>query len=117
MLGAPEWIKDKVLSSSEAWEYVVDPTTGVAGIKFDKEYSSNDGGGQDQDKGKGKKIAGEQSGPKDTTSDSRTVLVTLAGHYNWSITEVSIKAGQEVYHSTITAPIQIYQGDEDECEM
>jgi hypothetical protein len=135
MLGAPSWIQDKILSASEKWEWVVDPTTGVAGIKFDTEYGGGGGKGKkafNQEEGfQGATVArdtgivlmsstapSELSGRNaETEPDSRTVLVTLAGHYNWTMTTVAIKASTEVYHSTITAPIEIYQGDEDECEM
>ena len=49
--------------------------------------------------------------------DSRIVLLTLGGYYDWGITEVSIKAGTEVYYSQITAPVAIRQGTEDECRV
>jgi hypothetical protein len=132
MLGAPSWIQDKILSASEKWEWVVDPTTGVTGIKFDTPYSSKDkktanldesllGATMARDTGivlMSSTAPSELSGRNATEPDSRTVLVTLAGHYNWTMTTVAIKAGtEEVYLGTITAPIEIYQGDEDECEM
>jgi len=50
-----------------------------------------------------------------SAADSRTIVLTLAGHYDWSLTQVTIKAGTEVYHSTISAPVAIYQGTDEEC--
>jgi hypothetical protein len=111
VLGFPPGLADKILASSEKYEWVEDPNTGVAGLKFDIPY------------GKGKKtqaLDGLMLASRSltaTTSDSRTVLLTMAGHYDWSITEVTIKAGTETYHSTITAPVAIYQGTDDECGL
>ena len=62
-LGFPQGVADKILASSENYEdWGTDPTTGLAGIKFDTEYGGGGGGddGGDEDtpyggKGKDKK--------------------------------------------------------------
>ena len=121
MLGAPAWLADKIVSASEKWEYVTDPTTGLTGIKFDTEYGTSK-------KEKSSLLDGIMFASAtyelpttllqaETNEDSRTVLLTLGGHFDWGITEVRIKAGTETHSSTITAPIEIYQGTEEECEM
>jgi hypothetical protein len=133
MLAAPEWFADNILSASEKWEYVTDPKTGVTGIKFDTPYRSKDkktanldesllGASMARDSGIVLMSFHSPNGLSglnaETEPDSRTVLVTLAGHYDWTMTTIAIKAADEnVYLGTITAPIEIYQGDEDECEM
>lgn len=112
VLGFPPGLVDKILTSSEKYEWVADPTTGVAGLKFDTEY------GKSKPPKKTHNLNGLMLASHSltaTTSDSRTVLLTLAGHYDWSITDVTIKAGTETYHSTITAPVAIYQGTNDKC--
>jgi len=129
ILGIPKGVADKIIASSEAYEqWQTDPTTGTAGIKFDTEYGGGGGGGDEDDAddggGKGKKpkktesldglmLASRSLSP--SAADSRTIVLTLAGHYDWSLTQVTIKAGREVYHSTISAPVAIYQGTDDEC--
>jgi hypothetical protein len=127
-LGLPDGLRDKVLSTSEAYEWGVDPNTGVSGIKFDTGYDvGGGGGGGGGGKGKGKAMGGVMlasfnrgsasplSAP--VTMDSRTVLITLSGYYDWTLTEVAIKAGTEVYHSVITAPTTPADPEEqDQCQ-
>jgi hypothetical protein len=106
VLGFPSSLAGKVVSSSEAYEWVVDPKTGVAGLKFDTGY----GGGRRTYGGVMLVDFFRQTG------DSRTVLLTLAGHFDWSMTDVAVKAGTEVYTSTITAPVTVYQEEENQCD-
>ena len=121
-LAIPPGLVGKIIASSEPYEYGTDPTAGLTGIKFDTGYESGDkdGGGG---KGKGKKsqnLDGLLLASRSLTTsavDSRIVLLTLGGYYDWGITEVSIKAGTEVYYSQITAPVAIRQGTEDECRV
>jgi hypothetical protein len=125
-LGLPDGLRDKVLSTSEAYEWGVDPNTGVSGIKFDTGYDVGGGGGGG--KGKGKAMGGVMLAsfnrnsastlPAPVTMDSRTVLITLSGYYDWSLTEVAIKAGTEIYHSVITAPTTPADPEEeqDQCQ-
>lgn len=116
----PRGLQDKVLSVSEQYEWVVDPTTGVAGLKFDTEYGGG-GGGKDK---KDKKVQDTLllvNLRREGFDDSRVVLITLAGYYNWTTTTVAIKAGQDIYYSSISAPTSLaeYEDDseEDECEL
>ncbi len=111
MLGLPEDVAANIVSSSEKYEWVVDPTTGVAGVKFDTGYESKPS--KKTQRFDGLMLASRSLSP--SAVDSRTVLLTLGGYYDWSLTHVSIKAGTEVYHSTITAPVAIHQGTDDEC--
>ena len=37
-------------------------------------------------------------------ADSRTIILSLAGYYQWDITELSVKAAGDVFYGTITAP-------------
>jgi hypothetical protein len=129
-----------VEGASEMYEYGTDPTTGVTGIKFDTGYESDgDSGkppkddGDDGDKGKGKPPKddgddgdkGKGKPPKKTrstlpersnllspsSSDTRTVLITLAGTVEWDEQIVAIKAGTHTYYSTISAPIVVVEED------
>jgi len=107
VLGLPEGIARKIVSANEPYEYVTDPRTGTTGVKFDREYG-----------GRAASTEGYMlvSNPlRETEADSRIVLLTLGGHYDWNMTIVSIKAGREIYHSTITAPMTIHEGSEEEC--
>jgi len=50
-------------------------------------------------------------------TDERVVGFTLDGHYDWSVTYVTIKSGTQVYYSTITAPTTPYtEEEEDQCQ-
>lgn len=113
----PQSLAANILSTSEPYEWVVDPTTGIAGIKFDTGYNSESGGGGG--KGGGKKgIASNTVNLLHDLlySDDRTILVTLGGYFQWSETTVGIKAGTEVYYSTISAPTALYSEEEDKCK-
>ena len=114
VLGFPPGLVDKIVASSEKYEYGTDPNTGVTGLKFDTPYGTGKPSKETHSLN-GLMLASRSLTP--STSDSRTVLLTLAGHYDWSITEVTIKAGTETYHSTITAPVAIRQGTNEECGL
>jgi len=128
ILGLPPSLQGKILSTSEAYTWTFnDPNAGITGIKFDTGYGDSGGGGGG--KGKGKAMGGVMLASFDrglassllapATEDSRTVLITLAGYYEWGITEVSIKAGTQVYHSVITAPTAPADPEEeqDKCQQ
>lgn len=134
VLGIPKGIADKIVAYNEAPEkWGLDPTTGLTGLKFDREYGGGGGGDDDDGEGDDGKPDKPPKKPKKSesldglmlasrsmsasASDSRVVLLTLAGHFDWGITEVTIKAGQYVYHSTITAPVSIRQGTDEECGL
>jgi hypothetical protein len=110
VLALPESVASNIVDSSERYEYVTDPATGVTGIKFDTEYG---------DSKKEKTYSGYMlvsSSASKSAFEARNVLITLGGYYDWSITTVTIKAGTEVYYSEITAPMQIHEGTDEECE-
>lgn len=112
VLGFPPGLVDKIIASSESYEWVEDPVTGVAGLKFDTGYDS-------KPPKKAQRLDGlllTSRSPSASATDSRIVLLTLGGYYDWSIAEVSIKAGTETYHSTITAPVALRQGTDEECQ-
>ena len=113
VLGFPPGLAKHILASSEKYEWVEDPTTGTAGLKFDTEYGGGGGKPKKTQRFDGLMLASRSLSP--SAADSRTVLLTLGGYYDWTLTQVSIKAGTEVYHSTITAPVAIHQGTDDEC--
>ncbi len=104
VLALPPGVYNNILSTSEPYEVVKpDPTTGLYGIKFDTGYDGDDGGGSKPPKEKsasGIVLVGYS--PR--AVDSRTIIITLAGYYQWDITEVAVKASTEVFYSTITAP-------------
>lgn len=140
-LGLPKSVADNILSSSEAIEpYGTDPTTGTTGIKFDRGFDSgggnddgnNDGGGNGNNNGgNGNNNGGGNGKNKNKSMDTimlsstnargieeHMILLTLAGHYTWSNTEVSIKAGTQVYHSVISAPSALADNnpEQNQCE-
>lgn len=130
-LEMPKGIADKIISASEQYEWVVDPTTGIAGIKFDTGYESSDGDKDDKDddeaddgggNGKGKKTQGFlmlTSYNAQTATDSRTVFLTMAGYFEWGIADLGIKAGTNTYYGQISAPVAEAEppseDDEEEC--
>jgi hypothetical protein len=131
-LGIPPGLADNTLAVSEAYEWVnPDPTTGAVGIKFDEGYEGGSGGddADDPDDGPpGGGPPGQSSAPnldgwmlvsthQEDTADSRTVLLTLGGHYDWDMATVTVKAGTQTVHmGTIVAPMTLTDIDED-CEM
>jgi len=122
MLGIPKEVADKIVSSSEPYqEWATDPTTGQSGIKFDTGYESSAGQSDDKSGGKGggKKLAfgGNLFSRLFLETDERVVVFTIDGHYDWSVAYVTIKAGTQVYYSTITAPTTPYtEEEEDQCQ-
>lgn len=124
VLALPEFVYDNLLESSEGnYSWGTDPTTGVTGIKYDTGYEVEGGGGGGAPgggKGGGKKskalITNEfTSYAKFNASDdeaiatvSRDITLLVSGQYNWGPLEVTVKAGQEVHYSTISAPITYY---------
>ena len=126
ILGLPPELQDKILSSSEPYLWTFnDPNEGITGIKFETGYGGGGGGGGG---GKGKAMGGVMLASfnrsfastllSPVALDSRTVLLTLSGYYEWDLVEVSFKAGTETYHSVITAPVTPTDPDEDKdkCE-
>ncbi|GAB4418611.1 MAG: hypothetical protein Kow00106_14660 [Anaerolineae bacterium] len=112
ILGLPPGVARHIVWTSEPWidhTTKADPTTGMFGIKFDIGYGS---GGEDEaaepaDKPGKKKSAAPlaltgYSFREET--DSRTIIIHLAGYFEWDITDLGIKAGTEVFMGTITAP-------------
>ncbi len=122
-LGIPKEVADKIVSSSEPYEkWATDPTTGTSGIKFDTGYESSSDGdksddtSKDKGKGGGKKLAfsGSTFSRLFVETDERVVVFTIDGHYDWSVAYVTIKAGTQVFYSTITAPMTPYTEEEEE---
>jgi hypothetical protein len=113
VLGFPHSLAGKVVQASESVEWVFDPATGASGLKFDRRY-----GERARDDGPRASEAIQLVGLGNLRiAESRTVLVTLVGRFNWSVTDVAVKAGGEVYTGTITAPIELYTEEEKQCRM
>ena len=111
ILSVPQSVYKNLKASSEATEWVNnDKKTGATGIKFDTGYAANiDDGGLMFVSHPARRM------------DSRTVMMTFAGYYDWDVTTVTIKAGQLMYSDTISAPSsQVDSPEEDdanECEV
>jgi hypothetical protein len=120
-LAIPSSVASKIQSASEQYSYGKDPTTGVTGVKFDTGYESGggsgDNGGNGGNGGNGSNGNGNGRGKASLTDivlvssnhgthneEVRDVFLTLGGYFQWDITEVTVKAGQEVSYSTISAP-------------
>ncbi len=111
LLALPEAVKNLILATSEPYSWGKDPKTGLTGIKFDTGYEVS--------------YRGEDSGivlvayplppPPDTAS--RDVIITLAGYFDFQVTYLGVKAGTEIYYSTISAPVAASTAEESEtCE-
>lgn len=116
MLGVPASVASRILSSSEKYEYVTDPTTGVTGVKFDTEYGG--GGGKDKKKS-ADAISLVDYSRAPTAVDSRVVILTMGGYFTWDIVEVGVKYGTETIINVITAPVApaTPEDEDDECAM
>jgi hypothetical protein len=127
VLGIPKSIAANIIDESEAWEWTdSDPTTGVAGIKFDTGYESE--ANTEEPKDKEPKDTGKP--PKKTksialntydfsvmaellpTGETRDIVLVLSGQYDFDPVTVSVKAGTDTYTSTITAPVGAPQAGE-----
>lgn len=137
VLGIPPGLQSKLLSSSEgSLDWGTDPSgTNVTGLKFDEGYESGggSGGGTDKDKdnpggGKGKDKDKKarvfrglpQYAFSTSTTETRNALLTFGGYFEWEIVDVGIKAGTEIYTSTIIAPVTETtppDEEEDECNF
>lgn len=110
VLGMPPGVRKHILSTSEPYEIVDgDPHNSIVGIKFDKEYGSPGGGKKSS---LGYALVGYSPRAEVT---SRDVIITLAGYYDWGVVEVGLKAGTQVYHNTITGPVQMIDPPEGAC--
>lgn len=133
VLGVGHEFANSIISVSEQWEWTnSDPTTGVAGIKFDTGYESSGGGGGGNDKpnpGRGhtslptsrdmtalKNLDLGNMNLNEDISDydgtARDILILATGKWEANEGTVTIKAGGEVYYNTIRLPVQVT----DNCE-
>lgn len=120
VLALPEFIAANIIETSEPHEaWGVDPTTGVAGIKFDTGYEVPGGGGGGSTPGGGKPGKGKSKllvvpqahtfvKEDPITTVSRDITLLVSGQYNWGPLETAVKAGTEVHYSTISAPTSYY---------
>lgn len=121
-LALPSSVASKIRSSSEAYEYGTDPTTGVTGIKFDTGYESGSDEGGGKGKGRGRASATDivlvSSNHGTHNEEVRDVFLTMGGYFQWDITEVAIKNGTETHYSVISAPSAPAEEDSDSgtCE-
>lgn len=130
VLGLPISIANEIDEANEAYEWTNDdPTTHIAGIKFDTGYEGGDGGGGGKGGGKKAESSGDQvarvirfSSPRkpasyyllDTaTGESRTISLMLTGQYDFASVTVTIKAGTETYSSSISAPVAVFVENSD----
>ncbi len=127
VLGVPQHIADQVGSVSEQWEWTSnDPTTHIAGIKFDTGYEvgSDDGGNggpKDKPGGGKKKSASWRQAPyrwamssdlNVEQSTTREISLMLSGQYDFEAVTVTIKAGTQTYQGTLSAPKIVYSAQE-----
>jgi hypothetical protein len=129
ILGLPLELQDDVIAISDTkteWTEG-DPNTGVAGLKFENGYESDETDKSEEKGPKDKKtsslgLIGYFHPTADDTimaaeeMDSRTVLITLAGYFQWDVVQVSVKAGTEIYYSEITAPVAVIEPPQDANE-
>lgn len=129
VLGVPQTVAGEVRNVSEQWEWTNnDPTTHIAGIKFDTAYesgdeNSNDGGPKDKSGGGKKKSSSFRhhsgyrfifnSDPNVEQSDTREIFMMLSGQYDFEPVTVTIKAGTETYSGTLSAPKIIYTSQDE----
>ncbi len=103
VLALPPEVYNNIISSSEEYEIVKpDPNSGLYGIKFDTGYDGDSDGGKPPKKKSASEIV--LVGYNLRAADSRTIILSLAGYYQWDITELSVKAAGDVFYGTITAP-------------
>jgi hypothetical protein len=129
-LAIPRSIFDNIIEVSENnWSWTdADPWTGTAGIKFDDGYEHTGGGGPGGPPG-GRPPGQSNNGgivlasfnpavPNFVEQEeyhyvSREVTLLISGQYEWGPTEVSVKAGQETYYTSISgAPVHVAELDE-----
>ncbi|WP_162909401.1 hypothetical protein [Aggregatilinea lenta] len=83
------------------WGY--DSTTGITGVKFDTGYNP---GGKTE-------LSPDLSGymlvsvSARSSTETRTLFITLSGHYELTITDLGLKAGTDTYTGQIVAPVQV----------
>jgi len=107
VLGMPPGVRRHILSTSERYLTVDnDPHTGITGIKFETGFRSW------EPSLSGYALVGYSPRAEVT---SRDVIITLAGYYEWGVVEVGLKAGTQVYHNTITGPVQMIDPPEGAC--
>ncbi len=125
-LGMPravyEAIMDITVAGASGWktEWVdPDPNAGIPGLKFEGLF--DDGGGEEPLEGE--EPAGGGKPPKKksagdivlvgyaerSTGNSVTIILTLAGYYDWSITPVWVKAGTTVHYTEISLPAKLVE--------
>lgn len=100
VLALPAHLQDRILSTSEPYEYGPDPTTGLTGIKFDTGYEV--GEGKMDAPGLFVRPGGDAS--KDLYDDARNVVMTLLGHFEITRVDVSVKAGGDVHYGSLAGP-------------
>jgi len=111
VLGVPPSVRDDIISVSEQYEWTDnDPRTGIAGLKFDTGYETANLGNTMLTSFSGRTLLSIDGGLVDQVSRDITLLVS--GQYEFSESEitVSLKAGGDVYTSTIAAPIKVEDG-------
>ncbi len=111
VLGLPPGVAKHILWTSEPYldhTTTPDPNTGMYGIKFETGFG---GGSDDAVEPEGKPGKKKSAAPLVLTGysfreemDSRTIIIHLAGYFEWDITDLGVKAGTDVFMGTITAP-------------
>lgn len=136
VLGLPKEVAAHIIQSSEPYEWTDnDPTTGAAGIKFDRGYEADGGGnngggnnGGNNGGGKGKKasnaglVLAGYSRPvafapaaAGEATDTRMISITLDGNYLFGAVTVVTKAGSDqVGTGTISAPVERVDDNSDD---
>lgn len=126
VMGVDRSFYNAIISVSEQYEWTDDdPSTHVAGIKFDTGYESSGGGNDKDNKGRGNAslpsaldmtamkrldLGGMSANDplnedlSDYDATARDVIILVSGEWDADGGTVSIKAGTETYYSTITLP-------------
>jgi hypothetical protein len=111
-------VADNIIDQSEPWVWTdPDPFTGTAGIKFDRGYEFR-GGGRQSNNGGIVLASFNPAVPNFVEEEeyhyvSREITLLISGQYDWGATEVSVKAGQETYYTSISgAPVHLAELDE-----
>jgi hypothetical protein len=107
IIAMPSEVTSKIVRTSERYEIGSDPRTGVTGLKFDTGYATN------TNDNSGYALVSTNRQPR--MVETRDIMILLTGDFDWEAKTVAIKAGQNVYTSTITTPVRVKQENE-ECE-
>lgn len=110
VLGLPRAVADSIQNTSEAYEWTDnDPRTGLAGIKFDTGYEVSFHFAPDD----GLVLSSYPMASSEIDTVSRDIMLLVSGQYTFEPSQITIKAGGDVHQGTITMPVRIDDGNDD----